>query len=350
MAIGTLFLVPLVIVARVYAQSTNIIECIPEYQWSINHRNQTPCLVAAYLESACSGRPHQVNGIPPDTHYIGPISSDADACQCNTVTYSLVQACGGCQNRSQFISFTQWANNCPQEAIVPVGQFPRAFPDAVEVLSWAELNISQTNNTFNPAAAAREAARNDLPPITSSSTSSSETASLTQSQTTPFSSPSAPASNEASDPGSGGLSSGAIAGITIGVLVVVVGILLFIFWRMLRARRRRNSMQMQGLGVAQNPFNEKANQLAFPPGHAHSRSLSDPASITTPYIYNTSDINPRPDSAGASTHYTTGPIRNSMDDIITPQSAMSPRTIMTVQGSNPPRPTGPSGYTGAPEV
>ncbi|KAJ3571061.1 hypothetical protein NP233_g4007 [Leucocoprinus birnbaumii] len=220
-------------------------------------------------------------------------------------------------------------------------RFPTTFPSTVEVPSWAKLDISKTGNIFDPVAAAREAAISALPPISSLVTTSSTQAPIsgTQSQLNPSTTASSPALN-ASSSDSGGLSPGAIAGITIGVLIIVVGVLLAIFWRMLQARKRRNAMRGSALAAVTPSFNEKPMPLSpSPPSHIHTRSLSDPASIVTPFIYNTTGASPRPDSAApSSTYYTTGPLRSSVDDMMaSPQTATSPRTIMTVQRSNTPQ-------------
>lgn len=47
---------------------------------------------------------------------------------------------------------------------------------------------------------------------------------------------------------------------------------------------------------------------------------------------------------GSSTIFAAGPVRSSIDDTISPQTAMSPKTIVTSHN------IGPGGYTGAPEV
>lgn len=345
-SVRTLFLASLTIIARVLAQGSDVTQCIPQYQWSINTRGQTPCLVAAFLESSCSGTPHDVNQVPPGHHYIGPISTEADLCACNSVTYSLVEACGLCQGQTQLISYSDWTLNC--RTTLQIGQFPKTIPDVIELPSWASLNISLTNNTFDPLAAEREAEKANLPLSHSSTTTN--TPMSTQTQLPPPSAPPLPVSSgsAALSNDSGGLSSGAIAGITIGALAFILVILLFIFWRMLRARRQRNSKPMP-LDEPFSPVTDKPNPASFPfHQHAHSRSLSDPASIITPYIYSASEPDRQPVSPGASTYYTTAPVRDSVDEMTSPQSAISPRTIMTAQ--SPKTPTGPHGYTGAPEV
>lgn len=81
-----------------------------------NGMNQNPCLVSAYLQGACNGgrmflsyytshlqisnvQPEfSVGALPPDTHYTGPYADESNECQCSSVTYNTVSACGLCQN------------------------------------------------------------------------------------------------------------------------------------------------------------------------------------------------------------------------------------------------------------
>ncbi|KAJ7444912.1 hypothetical protein FB451DRAFT_74078 [Mycena latifolia] len=130
---------------QVASQTSNVTTCTPLYQWSLNSKNQTPCLVAAFLESVCEG-PVNVDTIPENNHYTGPILSGATLCRCSTVTYSLISACGACQGR-KFISWTEWATNCSQ---VEVGQFLQTIPSQVVVPPWAYLDVTKTDNIFNP--------------------------------------------------------------------------------------------------------------------------------------------------------------------------------------------------------
>jgi hypothetical protein len=53
-----------------------------------------------------------VDAIPVGTHYLGPTFADATPCRCSTVTYSLLSACAGCQNRD-FTNWINWSLNCP---------------------------------------------------------------------------------------------------------------------------------------------------------------------------------------------------------------------------------------------
>jgi hypothetical protein len=82
-----------------------------------NSLNQSPCKVAAYLASTCAGGSesfsfcvyeHGPNSSPTaftvtalgvGQEYTGPsVLGGGDICKCNTVYYSLMSACGACQD------------------------------------------------------------------------------------------------------------------------------------------------------------------------------------------------------------------------------------------------------------
>ncbi|KAJ3916850.1 hypothetical protein F5877DRAFT_21644, partial [Lentinula edodes] len=76
-----------------------------------NSLQQSPCLVAALLESQCDPLGVQVPALPASNHYTGPSSGQATTCECSTLTYMLISACGACQNRT-WISWQNWSQNC----------------------------------------------------------------------------------------------------------------------------------------------------------------------------------------------------------------------------------------------
>ncbi|KAJ6497045.1 hypothetical protein C8R47DRAFT_1113632 [Mycena vitilis] len=254
---GTFLAFSALLITLVASQSSNVTTCIPLYQWSINTKDQTPCLIGAFLESVCEG-PVQVDTIPQGTHYIGPPTANATLCRCSTVTYSLISACAGCQDR-RFISWTDWSVNCPQ---VEVGQFLQTVPANLVVPSWAYLDVTKTNNTFDPVLAANQSSAS----ASISSTSSSPTTSSIPS----VSPPSTPvlASHKSN--------AGAIAGGTIGgIAAAALAGLAVLFW----LRRRNRSLDQSG----HSPSDFSTSP---PPMHEYEsgRTAASPMSIS-PFPY-----------------------------------------------------------------
>ncbi|KAJ7343295.1 hypothetical protein DFH08DRAFT_222512 [Mycena albidolilacea] len=230
------------LVVRVASQTgtSNVTTCTPLYQWSINNKNQTPCLVAAFLESVCQGLA-EVNSIPVGTHYIGPSPANATPCQCSTVTYSLVSACGGCQERT-FLSWTDWAANCRE---VEVGRFLEAVPTQVIVPSWAYLDVTKTNNTFNPILANQS--------LSTSGSSSSASISSSTSSTAPPSTSSVSLPSSPTTPQKSKSNAGPIAGGVVGGLVVAVAAGLAILFYLRRRNRTHEDRHLPGAFSTSGP-------------------------------------------------------------------------------------------------
>ncbi|KAF9469207.1 hypothetical protein BDZ94DRAFT_1243953 [Collybia nuda] len=148
------------------AQTTDA-SCLPFYQWMANSHKKSPCEVASALLGICADS-YNVAALPPNTHYLGPTLKLANPCQCNTVAYSLMSACGSCQGRT-FDSWSTWSANC---ASVSVNSFPEPIPTSVYVPGWAYLDV-KTNDTFNELLAKQNANTTEstfIPPPTSTST------------------------------------------------------------------------------------------------------------------------------------------------------------------------------------
>ncbi|KAJ7063485.1 hypothetical protein C8F01DRAFT_79160 [Mycena amicta] len=231
MRMKALFFVSLaVIVLRVSAQSSNVTTCVPLYEWAINTLNQSPCLVAAYVENVCESAFVEVNAIPPDTHYAGPSKQDATLCRCSTVAYSLISACGGCQNRT-YISWTAWATNCPK---IQVAKFLESIPSEVVVPPWAYLDVTLSNNFFNPGLAMANASAVLTSPAAPSSTTTTTTTSSSQLAVPPSTSNGVSLPSYTPSVATKKINAGAIAGGVVGglaVLVVAGLLVLFCFRR-----------------------------------------------------------------------------------------------------------------------
>lgn len=313
-----LSLLPLI--THVAAQSSDVTQCIPAYSWAMNSKQQTPCLVAAYLEGICTGQPFSVNSLPNGTHYLGPNSSNANPCICSTVTYSLVSACGGCQNRT----FTNWGNWSLSCTSTEIATFPDAIPSGTDVPVWAYLDVTTfVNETFDPVAAQQSLLNS---PVTSSITSASSiTSSLRKSSTVSSVisqptvsslSPSSTAVNHASSHSNAGAIAGGVVG---GLVFLAVAALVALWWFV---RRRNPRAHDDRVFVAPS-----TNMVS-------STGLPDGPSLLSTNPYMGSDTNTFPGSPVTSAVYTTLPNRRSLESI----SHYGPSVVHS------------RGYTGAPEV
>ncbi|KAF7323141.1 hypothetical protein HMN09_00094400 [Mycena chlorophos] len=222
-------LVPLasLVLLHAAAQTSDVTNCVSDYEWSLNSLGQTPCLVAAVLENVCDNDHPEVNAIPENTHYIGPSKASANDCWCSTVTYSLIAACSGCQDRD-YLDWTQWAANCTK---VEVAHFLQPVPTAVPVPLWAYLDVTLTNDNFNENVA--EANASAVVAASISSTASTTTSSLGSSTSSPDITVPLPSTVTTSAPQAKKKSTnaGAIAGGVVGGLaVVVIGGFLVMVW------------------------------------------------------------------------------------------------------------------------
>ncbi|KAI9570445.1 hypothetical protein HD554DRAFT_2018193 [Boletus coccyginus] len=139
LAAGLLSVGPVGILAQ-----TSTASCLSSFDWMSNSKGQNPCVVAAYLQGACNDGQFTVDPLPNGTHYTGPYADESNPCQCSSVTYSTVSACGLCQNRT-IISWTVWDTNCT--TIYP-GVFPPGVPAGTAVPQWAYQDVT-TSDLFN---------------------------------------------------------------------------------------------------------------------------------------------------------------------------------------------------------
>jgi len=324
----------------VTGQSSNVTQCVASYSWSVNSLGQTPCLVASYLESLC-GVPTSVDAIPVGTHYLGPTNSQQDPCKCSSVTYSLVSACGGCQGRI-FQNWTTWNEFCvgPEVSV-----FPKVIPEEIQVPAWAYLNVTMTNNTFDPIAA--QQSLNGNFPTASPPSSSSATTSLTQiAPSAPIALPAASTSSLASNGQSSGTShsnAGAIAGGVIGGLVVVAILVLGLLWYFIR--KRRNAVQTDVMFDSRALVSGHGTIMTQPTGTT-TRSPSDgPSPVPfSHHLYDSSGSDGPPMSPLTSGVYTSPQMTNRRS-----LESVSPSMIQ-LGGYQPQSTAQPGAYRGAAEV
>ncbi|KAI0723524.1 hypothetical protein C8Q76DRAFT_398807 [Earliella scabrosa] len=242
------------------AQQTNA-DCVPEYSWMTNSKGQNPCLVYVYLEVPCLGVKVYLRKLDaPTSFYLGPQAQDD--CRCNTVAYSLIEACQMCQFNSStpetIFPWSAFSTNCTDKV---TGSYPEDISPGTAIPAWAYLPINITTADLFNVSAAFEHASKDLPDVTATaippSTFRTPTRSTAFATTTPDaitsdippvslqpSSESAqsgtpsPVAGVSGSPGSS--NTGAIVG---GVVGGVLGLLLIgtvAFWLSLRYRHARD--------------------------------------------------------------------------------------------------------------
>ncbi|KAG0700895.1 hypothetical protein DFH29DRAFT_601323 [Suillus ampliporus] len=220
-----------------FAQTSNV-ACPPGFDWMNNTLNQNPCTVAAYLSSVCIGGDFSVYPLPVDTHYAGPTVPQANACECSTVTYSLISACGDCQN-STFLSWSLWSYNCSAAGTpVYISVYPSDIPSGTLVPNWAYQNVSA--GTFDPVLAQQigdspeSSATVVVQTISAVTHSTSVSASLTTSSPTTATGSSTTSASSSSSSNVGAIAGGVVGGI-VG-LAAIVGLATWFF-----VKRRRSS-------------------------------------------------------------------------------------------------------------
>ncbi|KAG0700535.1 hypothetical protein DFH29DRAFT_617442 [Suillus ampliporus] len=307
-----------------FAQTSNV-TCQPGFDWMNNTLSQNPCTVAAYLSGVCMGGDFSVYPLPVGTHYTGPMVPQANACECSTVTYSLISACGDCQNSTLLpVSWSAWSYNCSVAGTpVYISVYPSDIPSGTLVPNWAYQNVSA--GTFDPVLAQQigdspeSSATVVVQSISSVTHSTSVSASLTTSSPTTATGSSTASASSSSSSNVGAITGGVVGGI-VG-LAAIVGLATWFF-----VKRRRSS---------------KAPPAAFSdigggPGYIQNvNSNPHPFSMQQPRLYDPADPTTFPTSPPFPTVLTTS------SSIY--QNPSIPSHIFSQQSR-------PGQYTGAPEI
>lgn len=216
----------------VQAQATSNATCLPQFQWMINSKQQTPCLASAYLSAQCNGGQWNVPALTGTQPYNNPTGSAANLCRCNTVTYNLLQACSYCQG-ANIGGWLDWTTNCTA-ANTTVGSYPLPLPGGVAVPNWAYLDFTQQDR-FLPDVAQQAAGTS--PESVSGAAGTQIQTSYTGGSSATSAATTSGSATSTSLPQEGGSSSntGAIAG---GVVGGVLGLALFalLAWFLLRKK------------------------------------------------------------------------------------------------------------------
>jgi len=216
--------------------------CLPFYSWTFNSQKKSPCEVASSLLAVCNNGPVPVDGLPSDSHYLGPTTQNANACQCNTVVYSLMSACGACQGRT-YLSWSVWSANCP---MVSINSYPEPIPAGVAVPGWAYLDVKATDN-FDQSTAKDNAniTESTAIPVRPSTTSSLAHSTASASLTSALPSLAAAATpSQTSSPSSSPLNPNLLGGSVVGGLFGL-GLLLGLAYYIIRRRKQKAQRGLQ---------------------------------------------------------------------------------------------------------
>ncbi|KAH9047027.1 hypothetical protein EDB83DRAFT_2553732 [Lactarius deliciosus] len=166
-AIASLFLLfagDLVVVAQMSQMSAPLCtDTGSSWEWSFNSLGHNPCLVTAYMMSTCYGSSNMlylctshrvltdiaegfvVEPLQFRDYYLPPTQGqvqEANSCWCSTVIFSLLSACGECQNGLSTL-WTEFSQNCP--GIIEPSTFSHPVPEGTRVPQWALLDITRAN-------------------------------------------------------------------------------------------------------------------------------------------------------------------------------------------------------------
>ncbi|KAF8344498.1 hypothetical protein F5887DRAFT_262718 [Amanita rubescens] len=270
--------------------SSKVANCtVSQYHWTFNSLGQSPCYVADALLNQCDPTGLQncqievSNGAlePPCTGEAGTIvplilgatsygpPATTNSCFCNTVWYSLISACGFCQNGT----WTTWPNYsqyCNQTYLM---QYPNPIPSNTSVPSWAYLNVTETDNTFDPNTASSVAVGS------SSTASASFTSTLASTSTFASSTATPPPSPRSSKTNVGAITGGIIGCVFGGVLISAL-----LFWLYTKRRASRpdpgTSPQTSEHKLTNPPPSTGLSAVPLPPSWTDTTAIPSPPPLT----------------------------------------------------------------------
>ncbi|KAG8878901.1 hypothetical protein FRB98_005914 [Tulasnella sp. 332] len=192
-----------------------------------NALGQNPCLVAANGDWSVwaldSGRPYQ-----SPTYY-------ANLCQCNTVTYNILQACAACQGGG-IGTWSSWIKNC---YTIYYG-YPESTPNGTIIPGWANVD-PRTNDSWNALVAKENMNMTAQPVIATTIRTIPDASGIAPSA---FGTPSTP-SNSSESPSIVGLIVGGVIG---GIALLSLFCIVTVF-----CLRRRRTEDGRGEKITQKP-------------------------------------------------------------------------------------------------
>ncbi|KIM34553.1 hypothetical protein M408DRAFT_98001 [Serendipita vermifera MAFF 305830] len=206
--------------SQVLAQIQTEATCAASFSWQENSLNQSPCLIAAYLQGACSAGVWDLPALPRAADgsrqaYNPPDATARNPCTCSWAVYNLISACAACQDGA-WASWSLWSTNCTIANLIASQPFPPnvQVPSGTVIPEYAGKDPSTwTGSRFN-VTEARVIGSHNIEISTTSSPSSTGSA--------PSSSNTSSSSNDASSgPAVGPIVGGVVGGI-LGLLLIAV--------------------------------------------------------------------------------------------------------------------------------
>ncbi|KAF8609350.1 hypothetical protein BDV93DRAFT_141356 [Ceratobasidium sp. AG-I] len=193
---------------------------------SINSRQQTPCLVSAYLSAPCTSDNYWgVPEIGADGPYQPPSGTYANVCRCNSVQWNLLSACSMCQGGPAG-SWSSWVANC-SSSVITVGGYPQPVPAGISVPSWAYYDFTGTG-VFNAGIAQQQTGPESS--AVASATSTSPATSVASGASTRLvetvTATALPVKNTASGSNTGAIAGGVVGGVLgLGLIALIAFVL-----------------------------------------------------------------------------------------------------------------------------
>ncbi|KAN0076908.1 hypothetical protein V8E55_010763 [Tylopilus felleus] len=233
-----------------------------------NSMGQSPCVVTAYLGGACNGGDFSVPTLLPNDVYTGPYVSQQNECQCSSIFYNTICACGLCQNHS-IIGWDSWDFNC---STVYPGTFPLGIPAGTAVPQWALQDVT-LSNMFNVTLAQSVG---DNPESTATHVQSTGSV-ATPSKSVPASLTPSPSVSSSSKSNTGAIAGGVVGGVVGLALLVGVAVVTF---SIMRKKRRKIPSSAQFADTPNSPSPGYTSPTFFAPQTAQPK-LYDPSDPST---------------------------------------------------------------------
>ncbi|KAI0250841.1 hypothetical protein BJV78DRAFT_1154793 [Lactifluus subvellereus] len=317
--LAPLLLLPGIAVAQIIAP-----DCSLTWKWTFNSLGQNACTVAAYLMASCNGGSWEIVPLSPGSWYT-VFADERNLCICNTVTYSLLSACGACQ-LDTWTTWSLYSYNCTKTMPVSSG-FPalvltqklppvsltlflpeHVCPNGLSLMSQfvAQFSSSPHSPELTPGMLippSNASSTSPTPTPTPSTTPSPTPTTPSPTPTTPSPTPTTPSPTPThrSSSNAGATAGGVIGGVA---AIAVAGLAIF-FWL-----RRKRSHAPSAASVADGAPQSLVGEVR-PPGSddgTHGPS-SMPGTPATPMkLYDPNDPTTFPGFQGAGQVYTEVPV------------------------------------------